>query len=42
MNEFNEKFGKNYHVGPAGLAINGIQKNYDINTRNAKKYYERF
>ena len=26
MNEFNEKFGKNYHVGPAGLAINGIQK----------------
>ena len=26
MNEFNEKFGKNYHVGPAGLVINGIQK----------------
>ena len=27
MNEFNEKFGKNYHVGPAGLVINGIQRN---------------
>ena len=26
MNEFNEKFGKNFHVGPAGLAIYGIQK----------------
>ena len=26
MNKFNEKFGKNYHVGPAGLVINGIQK----------------
>ena len=26
FNEFNEKFGKNYHVGPAGLVINGIQK----------------
>ena len=27
MNEFNEKFGKNYHVRPAGgLVINGIQK----------------
>ena len=26
MNEFNEKFGKNYHVGSAGLVINGIQK----------------
>ena len=26
MNEFNEKFEKNYHVGPAGLVINGIQK----------------
>ena len=26
MNEFNEKFGKNYHIGPAGLVINGIQK----------------
>ena len=26
MNEFNEKFGKDYHVGPAGLVINGIQK----------------
>ena len=26
MNEFNEKFGKNYHVGTAGLDINGIQK----------------
>ena len=25
MNEFNEKFEKNYHVGPAGLVINGIQ-----------------
>ena len=27
MNEFNEKFGKNYHVGPSGLVINGIQRN---------------
>ena len=27
MNEFNEKFGKNYHVGPAGLVINGIRSN---------------
>ena len=27
FNEFNEKFGKNYHVGPAGLVINGIQRN---------------
>ena len=26
MNEFNEKFGKNYHVGPVGLVINGIQR----------------
>ena len=26
MNEFNEKFGKNYFVGPAGLVINGIQR----------------
>ena len=26
MNEFNEKFGKNYHVGPSGLVINGIQR----------------
>ena len=26
MNEFNEKFGKNYHVGPAGLVIYGMQR----------------
>ena len=26
MNEFNKKFEKNYHVGPSGLVINGIQR----------------
>ena len=27
MNEFNEKFRKYYHVGSAGLVINGIKRN---------------
>ena len=37
MNEFNEKFGKNYHVGPAGLVINGIQRNLILNEANEQK-----
>ena len=36
MNEFNEKFGKNYHVGPAGLVINGIQRNFILTTEMQK------
>ena len=42
MNEFNEKFEKNYHVGPAGLVINGIQRIMILTPEMQKKYYERF
>ena len=42
MNEFNEKFGKNYHVGPAGLVINGIQRNFILTEKMQKNVMKDF
>ena len=42
MNEFNEKFGKNYHVGPAGLVINGIQHNMILTPEMQKNIMKDF
>ena len=42
MNEFNEKFGKNYHVGPAGLVINGIQRNFILTEKMQKNIMKDF
>ena len=42
MNEFNEKFGKNYHVGPAGLVINGIQRNMILTPEMQKNIMKDF
>ena len=42
MNEFNEKFGKNYHVGPAGLVINGIQSNMILTPEMQKNIMKDF
>ena len=42
MNEFNEKFGKSYHVGPAGLVINGIQRNFILTPEMQKNVMKDF
>ena len=42
MNEFNEKFGKNYHVGPSGLVINGIQSNFILTPEMQKNVMKDF
>ena len=43
MNEFNEKFGKNYHVGLAGgLVINGIQRNMILTPEMQKNIMKDF
>ena len=42
MSEFNEKFGKNYHVGPAGLVINGIQRNFILTPEMQKNIMKDF
>ncbi len=42
MNEFNEKFGKNYHVGTAGLVINGIQRNMILTPEMQKNIMKDF
>ena len=42
MNEFNENFGKNYHVGPAGLVINGIQRNLILSEEMQKNIMKDF
>ena len=42
MNEFNEKFGKNYHVGPAGLVINVIQRNLILTPEMQKNIMKDF
>ena len=42
MNEFNEKFGKKYHIGPAGLVINGIQRNMILTEEMQKNIMKDF
>ena len=42
MNEFNEKFEKNYHVGPSGLVINGIQHNIILTPKMQKNIMKDF
>ena len=42
MNEFNEKFGKNHHIGPAGLVINGIQRNLILTEEMQKNIMKDF
>ena len=42
MNKFNEKFGKNYHVGTAGLVINGIQRNLILTEEMQKNIMKDF
>ena len=43
MNEFNEKFEKNYHVGPSGgLVINGIQRNMILTPEMQKNIMKDF
>ena len=42
MNEFNEKFGKNYHVRSAGLVINGIQRNLILTEEMQKNIMKDF
>ena len=43
MNEFNEKFGKNYHVGLSGLVvINGIRRNLILTEEMQKNIMKDF
>ena len=42
MNEFNEKFEKNYHVGPSGIVINGIQRNLILTEEMQKNIMKDF
>ena len=42
MNEFNEKFGKKYHIGQAGLVINGIQRNMILTPEMQKNIMKDF
>ena len=42
MNEFNKKFGKYYHVGPAGLVINGIRRNLILTEEMQKNVMKDF
>ena len=42
FNEFNKKFGKNYHVGPSGIVIDGIQRNLILTPEMQKNIMKDF